>query len=233
MSASRLATAVLLLLCSLSQAREVLRFAIDAHNPPFMYVDGQGVAQGLYAQTLRQLGERAGLTLRIEAIPWKRALAYLEQGSHGVAGIYRNEERQRKYLFSRPIYREELVVYARKGHAMAPYSGIASLYGKRVGVLSGWFYSDAFSRARDEKRLLADEAARDAQNVDKLRLGRLDYLIGIRESIAALNHGELEEAGILASNLTYIALPDSPRSRLLLQQLNPYIADLPDKARAP
>ena len=82
-------------------------------------------------------------------------------------------------------------------------------------------------------RVLADEAARDAQNVDKLRLGRLDYLIGIRESIAALNFGELEEAGILASNLTYIALPDSPRSRLLLLQLNPYIADLPDKARAP
>jgi polar amino acid transport system substrate-binding protein len=89
------------------------------------------------------------------------------------------------------------------------------------------------SRARDEKRLLADEAARDAQNVDKLRLGRLDYLIGIRESIAALNQGELEEAGILASNLTYIALPDSPRSRALLLQLNPHIADLPDKARAP
>ena len=53
-----------------------------------------------------------------------------------MAGIYRNEERQRKYLFSRPIYREELVVYARRGHAMAPYSGIASLYGKRVGVLA-------------------------------------------------------------------------------------------------
>ena len=233
MTATRLATAVLLLLCSLSQAREVLRFAIDAHNPPFMYADEQGVAQGLYAQTLRQLGERAGLTLHIEAIPWKRALAYLKRGSHGVAGIYRNEERQNRYLFSRPIYREELVVYARKGHAMAPYRGIASLYGKRVGVLSGWFYSDDFSRAREQQLLLADEAARDAQNVDKLRLGRLDYLIGIRESIATLNHGELEETGVFASNLTYIALPDSPRSRALLQQLNAYIPDLPNKARAP
>lgn len=233
MTASRLATAVLLLLCSLSQAREVLRFAIDAHNPPFMYADDQGVAQGLYAQTLRELGQRAGLTLRIEAIPWKRALAYLERGSHGVAGLYRNEERQRRYLFSRPIYREELVVYARKGQALAPYRGIASLYGKRVGVLSGWFYSDDFSRARDQRRLLADEAARDAQNVDKLRLGRLDYLIGIRESIAALNHGELEETGIFASNLTYIALPHGPHSQALLQQLNAHIPDLPDKPRAP
>ncbi|GHD72415.1 hypothetical protein ACFSQE_06880 [Vogesella fluminis] len=92
--------------------------------------------------------------------------------------------------------------------------------------------SNNFSRARDE-RLMADEAARDAQNVDKLQPGRPDYLIGICESITVLNHGELEETGILASNLTCIALPYTLRSQALLQQLNAHIPELPDKARAP
>ncbi|WP_174874741.1 substrate-binding periplasmic protein [Vogesella oryzae] len=207
-----------------------LQIAIDANNPPFMYADRSGRPAGLYAEQLQALSKRSGIAISIEAMPWKRALAYLERGSHGVAGIYSNAERQKRYLFSKPLHQEVLMVYGRKSAGTPRYSSIASFGGRRVGVLSGWFYSEEFSKARDSGALQADEASRDAQNVEKLRLGRLDYMIGIRESIAPLMADQLEELGVFATNPTYIALPRSAANLQLLQRINqalPPVGDAP------
>ncbi|MFC3533902.1 substrate-binding periplasmic protein [Vogesella facilis] len=218
-----------LLLCLLPAAHAQqphLQVAIDANNPPFMYADSSGRPAGLYAEQLQALARRSGIAISIETMPWKRALAYLERGSHGVAGIYSNPARQQRYLFSKPLYHEVLTVYGRKGDALPHYSTIASFNGRRVGVLSGWFYSDEFSQARERGALQADEASRDAQNVEKLKLGRLDYLIGIRESIEPLLGGQLEARGVFATNPTYLALPRSAANLQLLQRINQVLSPL-------
>lgn len=212
-----------LLLCLLLPARAQpprLQVAIDANNPPFMYADSSGRPAGLYVEQLQALARRSGIAISIEAMPWKRALAYLERGSHGVAGIYSNPERQKRYLFSKPLYQEVLMVYGRKADYPPRYSNIASFSGRHIGVLAGWFYSDEFSQARERGALQADEASRDAQNVEKLKLGRLDYLIGIRESIEPLQGEQLEALGVFATNPTYLALPRTAANQLLLQRIN-------------
>ncbi|MEQ6291802.1 substrate-binding periplasmic protein [Vogesella sp. GCM10023246] len=216
-----------MLLCLLPPAHAQqprLQVAIDANNPPFMYADSSGRPAGLYAEQLQALARRSGIAISIETMPWKRALAYLERGSHGVAGIYSNPARQKRYLFSKPLYHEVLTVYGRKAAASPRYNNISSFNGRRVGVLSGWFYSDEFSQARDRGALQADEASRDAQNVEKLKLGRLDYLIGIRESIEPLLGGQLEALGVFATNPTYLALPRTAANQLLLQRINQALA---------
>lgn len=212
-----------LLLCLLLPAhaqQSRLQVAIDVNNPPFMYADSSGRPAGLYAEQLQALARRSGIAISIETMPWKRALAYLERGSHGVAGIYSNPVRLKRYLFSKPLYHEVLTVYGRKSAASPRYSNIGSFNGRRVGVLSGWFYSDEFSLARDHGALQADEASRDAQNVEKLKLGRLDYLIGIRESIEPLMGNQLEAVGVFATNPTYLALPRTAANQQLLQRIN-------------
>ena len=185
-----------------------------------MYADSSGRPAGLYAEQLQALARRSGIAISVETMPWKRALAYLERGSHGVAGIYSNQARQRRYLFSKPLYHEVLTVYGRKQDHRPRYNQVSDFDGKRVGVLSGWFYSDDFSQARDRGSLQADEASRDAQNVEKLKLGRLDYLIGIRESIEPLLGNQLEALGVFATNPTYLALPRTPANQQLLLRIN-------------
>lgn len=218
----------------LAQAQPLsLRIAIDANNPPFMYADSSGRPAGIYAEQLLALAQRSGIAISIEPMPWKRALAYLQRGSHGVAGLYSNPERQKHYLYSKPLYQEVLTVYGRKLDRHPRYNQICDFDGKRVGVLAGWFYSDAFSQARDQGRLRADEASRDAQNVEKLRLGRIDYLIGIRESIEPQMGEQLEALGVFAVNPTYIALPRTAANLHLLQRLNQALPPLPQPANAP
>ncbi|SCK05061.1 ABC transporter substrate-binding protein [Vogesella sp. LIG4] len=211
--------ACLLTASALAQTPQ-LRVAIDANNPPFMYADSSGRPAGIYAKQLQTLARRSGIVISVEAMPWKRALAYLALGTHGVAGIYSNPERQKRYLYSQPLYNEVLAVYGRKADHRARYSDVSTFGGLRVGVLSGWFYSEAFSHARAQGWLQADEASRDAQNVEKLRLGRLDYLIGIRESIAPLMGDQLEELGVFSVNHTYLALPRTAANQQLLLRIN-------------
>lgn len=211
----------------------LLRIAIDVNNPPFMYADSSGRPAGIYAEQLLALAQRSGITISIETMPWKRALAYLQRGSHGVAGLYSNPERQKHYLYSKPLHLEVLTVYGRKLDHRPRYNQIGDFDGKRVGVLAGWFYSDAFSQARDHGRLRADEASRDAQNVEKLKLGRIDYLIGIRESIEPMLGDQLEALGVFAVNPTYIALPRSAANLRLLQRINQALPTLPQPATSP
>lgn len=56
--------------------------------------------------------------------------------------------------------------------------------------------------------------------MEKLRLGRLDYLIGIRESIAPLMGDQLEELGVFSVNHTYLALPRTAANQQLLLRIN-------------
>lgn len=213
-------------LTSLAGAQVPLKVAVDAFNPPFMYADAQGQAQGLYVDQLRALATRSGLALEITPMPWKRALAGLDSGAHAVAGIYANPERQARYLYSLPLHREVLAVYARKSDGRPRYTQLSDLFDRRVGVLSGWFYSEAFTQARQAGWIDVEEVSRDIQNVDKLRLGRLDYLIGIRESIEPFMGNHLEPVGVFAVQLTYLALPRTPAHARWLARLNPHIPAL-------
>ena len=46
----------------------------------------------------------------MEAKPWKRRLADMDSGVVGVGGIYKNEERIKRYGFSEPIFVEKMAV---------------------------------------------------------------------------------------------------------------------------
>ena len=79
------------------QARETIAF--DEADPPFMFV-ADGKPAGLYPMLVAEAAQRAGIEVELASMPWKRALAEIDAGKAGIAGIYRNGERLKKYDFS-------------------------------------------------------------------------------------------------------------------------------------
>jgi ABC-type amino acid transport substrate-binding protein len=57
------------------------------------------------------------------------------------------------------------------------FTGIEDLYGKRIGIQSGWFVSSQFDEAVSECKILAEETTENESNLQKLHQGRIDAFI--------------------------------------------------------
>ncbi len=151
-----------------------LRVAVDTSLPPYMF--GSEPADGLYADIIRRAFSLSGVKAQVVGYPWKRALMLGRSGQAAVGGIYQNPRRQKIFAFSDPIYLETLVIGVRKGQRF-PFTGMADLKDKRIGVNRDWSYGEAFDSARRSGLFYTEEAAGNQANVKKLLLGRLDCII--------------------------------------------------------
>jgi len=202
--------------------------AVDAADAPFMYeVDGH--AAGLYPLAVIEAYRRMGMEVAIAAVPWKRALDGADNALNGVAGLYKTEERLKKYDYSDKLFDEVVMIYARKGHGFA-YATIEDLKGRSVGVIRGWSYGDAFDAARRDGLFTAEEAAGDEQNFAILDAGHIDCILAIREAAAAAiaSHGWQERFEALAvplsKNPSYVAFNKSAGKQADLRRLDAAIA---------
>jgi polar amino acid transport system substrate-binding protein len=213
---------------ALGASAELLRVNVDDGNPPFMY--GRGTeAEGIYPAILRAVFREMGMQGRIEPKPWRRALAELADGRAGLAGLYKTHERLAKFDYSDVLFVEKLDVYVRQDRAFT-FATLDDLKGKRLGVISGWSYGDAFDDARRAGAFVAEEVATDAQNFLKLQAGRLDAVVAIAEAAQPLlpAHARVRRAGTLAENPTYLAFARSSDRRGLLQRFNAALSRLRD-----
>ncbi len=181
---------------------------VDAANPPFMSLVN-GKAAGLYPALIAKAMQTAGISAKLDAKPWKRCIADIDDARVGVGGIYKNEDRLKRFDFSDQIFVEKMAVYF---HASRPldFAGVGSLAGKRVGVVRGWSYGDAFDKAVLDGLITVEEVSADAQNFQKLAARRLDAVLAIDEAGAALlKAGKLTDVQrsprYLFENSTYLA----------------------------
>lgn len=168
-------------LCAGMAARAEERIDIDANDPPFMYADANGGAAGFYPEMLRLAFALMNEPVKIDAVPWKRAVAEIDAGTAGVAGIYKNQERLQKYDFSATLLTEKLVVVTRRDRGLR-FAGMEDLAGLHLGVIRGWSYGDEFDSMRTAGRFQVEEVVGDATNFTKLEAGRLDAVISIEQS---------------------------------------------------
>lgn len=203
----------------------------DIANPPFMYSKGGDTAEGLYPAIIGEAFKAMGEPVELKAAPWKRDIAALDQGEAGVGGIYKNEERLKKYDYSDKLFDEVITLYVPKDREFS-FTGVESLAGKRVGVLRGWSYGDAFDAAVKAGKIEADEAERDTQNFSKLAAGRLDALLAVRESGESnLSKPEIAAAVValptpLSSSPSFLAFNKSAGKTELLARFNSALAKM-------
>lgn len=212
-----------------SRAQAPFPVDVDSGNPPFMF-GTPAQAEGLYPELIVAAFERMKRPVQVSAKPWKRALAELDIGIAAVAGIYKTDERVRKYDFSDPLFTERIAVYYNVTRPVH-FKELQDLYGKRVGVLLGWSYGDAFDRARNEHKFVVEEVYSDSQNFDKLAQGRVDAVLAIEQvgamQLRNIRFSAIERSpAVLVEKTTHLAIPRQMNTGGLLTEFNQAMQDL-------
>lgn len=178
--------------------------AVDEANPPLMYGTETG-ARGMYPALIREIFRRIDRPVSVEAMPWKRAFLLADSGKVGIAGLVKTVERQRRFDFTDPLYEDVLKIYVRQERTFS-YTGIDSLKDKKIGVLRGWSYGDAFDRARADGWFIAEEVSGDAQNVDKLINSRIDAAL-MQEEVGGAALASADAVGQIVPLNDFVRLP--------------------------
>lgn len=196
---------------------------VDEGNPPFMF-SKNGKSAGVYPAVMSAVFARISVPVRFEPKPWKRALKEIDDGTAGLGGIYKNDERAKKYDYSEAMFTENIAVYFNKAKPI-DFNSVADLRGKKVGVIRGWSYGETFDAARKEGKVAVEEAASDTANLNKLALERLDAVLVIEEAgkniISTEKLTTIEQGKVyLASNKAHLAFNKSAKQTELLANFN-------------
>lgn len=163
---------------------DTITVVYDNAYPPYME-GNMGAVSGLYPILVKNIFARANINVVQEGLPWKRALQIGKNGLVAVAGVYPNEERKINFVFSKPLYSEQLVIYVRIDNQFS-YSSIADLKGKSVGIVLGYSYGEQFDEMVTSKQIMVYTTKDNASNFTMLERGRIDLLIAEKESSKVL-----------------------------------------------
>lgn len=179
-----------------------------AHETNWVPHYGKSLPDGGYTVGIvREAMSAIGYTLDAQWMPWKRALQYAESGEYdGLGASYCSIERQKVFVCSDVIANDDIVFFKRKSDNIS-YTKMEDLKNYRIGVGKGYSYPKAF----EDASFLTKKPATDLkQNILKLDTGRIDIIIGSKQSIMHNLH-----SGIIKDKSTLEQLGEPISTRTL------------------
>ncbi len=143
--------------------------------PPYSYM-ADGGFRGIDVEILDRAAASLGIGLDYAPLPWRRALLAFDTGDDdALFQLTPTEERARKWLMVGPIRNTVIVPVVRANSALAGrIDHLEDLRGRRVGVIRGFTYYEAFDRADYFTRELSID---ERVSLRKLLLDRVDVAI--------------------------------------------------------
>ena len=113
-----------------------IRVVMDNNYPPYVFLDGDGILQGILVDQWQLWQKKTGTPVEIKAIDWGSALRGMKEGDFDVIDtIFKTEERSGWLDFTRPYARLEVPVFFNK--EISGISGVESLKGFAVAAKEG------------------------------------------------------------------------------------------------
>lgn len=216
--------ALLLLLAIPVAAQEKTLLAAGDPWPPFL--DPSQPQLGLTVELVRSAYATQGYTVKVAVVPWARAENGVREGRYDVLlNVWMTEERKAYLVYTHPFALNEVTFIKRKGDPFT-FEGFASLKGKRIGVIRGYGYEEAFLRSDLFQR---DEATSLMENVHKLLAKRIDLTLDdaiVAQSVIASNDPALlervqfVEKGLSINPLHLASGKANPRAQELVEAFN-------------
>lgn len=155
---------------------KLLRVGSDLDNPPFAWVDDQGLARGRDVEMAQALARRMDVELRWERMEFAKLLEALEIGEIDavIATLGHTPERAQRVLLSQPYFYTSLRVLVRQGEA-EPQS-LQDLEERLVSAGVGTTSEKAL-REKLPGAIAAAPSAKGASSLDRLIAGEVDALI--------------------------------------------------------
>lgn len=129
------ASIVLCLLLPLLCFCEQVRFVSGDFYPPFIYRDEHGTMVGISIEILKALEKVSDLKFSVELMPFSKALELIENGEADMINlIFKTPERERTFLFSKPILQVQSMVWFREELNLKDFKDLTPHI---VGVIEG------------------------------------------------------------------------------------------------
>jgi polar amino acid transport system substrate-binding protein len=156
--------------------------ASESNFPPYCF-NKKGVRSGIDVEIVEAVLTSMGINPRHRAAAWPEVVTAVEQGQAevGIQFVW-SKEREEKLALIGPHRVGQTVLLVRDGDKLV-FDSMASLHGKRVGVVQGFKYLPEFDADEKIKKL---PAANNLQLLRRLVNKRVDVIIGDRDSLAAL-----------------------------------------------
>lgn len=158
---------------------EMLIVSFGSHNTsPYTFVEDGKLIGGIYKDIMDEVGKALHLNVVYKQTQKKRQEKYLLQGKRHVLVLSNPlwQKHRDQYSWSVPLTEETniFVVSARNSFAIRSFE---DLHGKHLGTILGYRYpelTDKFGR----KEIFREDVISLEQNFNKLKIGRIDCLIG-------------------------------------------------------
>jgi len=179
---------------------------VNTVYPPFINAPDHPLGQGMDVEIAQSALDRAGYEMRLQLVPWKRALLMLENGDADLTStISRRDDRDRYLAWSQP-YRlgANYCFYARRDSELQLRS-LDDLRGRSLGVVSGFHYPPPLV-SQPGQRLIPGRDVRTL--VQMLKAGRSDFIV----ATAIAGAWEIRERGlgVELQRMAYEYTSDSP-----------------------
>jgi PAS domain S-box-containing protein len=123
--------------------------AIDEDYPPFSSMGIDGEPQGLLVDLWREWGQTVGRQVHFKASNWAKTVDAIRAGEADIhSGLFRSDERDEYFLFSRPIHKIKTALYSLD--KTGAKCSLSQLAGKNVGAVSGTYQLDYLLRHNPE-----------------------------------------------------------------------------------
>lgn len=163
---------------------------ITENLAPLNYLDDDG-PQGFSVELLRLMTAQAGIRLRLQVLPWPRAVQLAETSPHGVLfSLTRTPEREARFQWVGPIAQRRILLYRLASRTDLTMSQLDELGGARIGVVRDSAADRELQAAGLKPGLQLEQGLDDAANVRKLLAGRMDY-VALLDWAAAWNLRQL------------------------------------------
>ncbi|WP_417067529.1 substrate-binding periplasmic protein [Niveibacterium terrae] len=161
--------------------------------PPLALEKGSD-APGALIELVREMAHRSGQDIRVEYLPWTRAQAMTQSGTHTlILPLTRTPERETRYRWLVPLYTRHIVFFV-LGSRGADSLSVESLRKRRIGVLRS---TPGLGQLRERGFTQILEIESNDKMARMLKLGMLDALYGDER----INRYSLQKNGLGAAGL--------------------------------
>ncbi|WP_448523844.1 HD domain-containing phosphohydrolase [Pseudothermotoga sp.] len=150
-----------------------VKFVSGDFYPPFIYRNERGEVVGISIEMLKAIEKVSELRFDVELLPFSKALSLVESGQADMINlIFKSPERERVFLFSKPILRIRSLVWVRKDLKVKDFKDLSAFV---VGVVEG-DANEALLRAKNPSILFKRFADFD-QLVQAVESGEIEVFL--------------------------------------------------------
>lgn len=155
-------------------AATLLAASFPAGARTIRFVTDKEKEGGFLIEVTKAAMARAGHDVEIEFLPWARALYRVMNGqSEALLGVYHNEERAQKMLYTEVVGRSDMVFFKLKSSNIV-FNSLEDLRPYAVGTIIGASYPPEFENASFIRK---DPVSDYTANIRKLLAGRVGLFV--------------------------------------------------------